>query len=148
MTGRTIKSHDPDLDQTILDMSNAVHRLENAEFAIARLRKEEDQRGAPQVIAQANAIRDTIAARAARLNLRPAWALRLIVERHEFLRKKHGRRPSLEQLVAAVEAATDVLRSKAAADDAEAFEAEFLARQSRHIAAAGVAAGEYLRACA
>lgn len=148
MTGRTIKAHDPDLDQTIIDMSAATHRLAIAEADLLRMRREENHHGIPAAVARVAAIRDTIAARAGRLQIKPASALRLIVEQHEYLRQKMGRRPNMEQLEASVAAAADLLARQALADDAAAAEAESIARRSRHMAGAGVAAGAYLRSCA
>ena len=93
------------------------------------------------------AIRDTIATRAARLNIKP-FGLRLIIEEHERLREKQGRRPTMEQLERALEAATDLLTRRAQADEAYKCEAEFHARRSTQMAEASVNAVAYLRACA
>ncbi len=148
MTGRTIKSHDPDLDQTILDMSATVHRLAIAEARLIELRRKEEHPAVPAAVAHVAAIRDTLATRAARLQIKPASALRLIVDQHESLRHRMGRRPTMEQLEVSVAAAAEVLARQAQADAAAAIEAESIARRSRHMAGAGVAAGAYLRACA
>jgi len=148
VTGRTIKSHDPDLDQTIIDMSSACHRLRLAEDRVIYLRGKEEHPAVPAAVAHAAAIRDTLAMRAGRMGIKPASALRLIIDQHEFLRQKMGRRPNMEQLEASVAAAADVLARQAIADQALAIEAESIARRSRHLDGAGVAAVEYLRACA
>lgn len=95
----------------------------------------------------ASAIRDTIATRASRLNVKP-FGLRLIIEEHERLRIKQGRRPTMEQLERAVEAAADQLARRAQADEAHQYEAELHARRSRQMADASVNAVEYLRASA
>lgn len=148
MTGRTIKSHDPDLDQTILDMSSACHRLAIAEERVALAhRAENSHQLLPGAVAHAAAIRDTIAGRAHRLNLKP-FGLRLIIEEHERLRQKMGRRPNMEQLERAVEAAAAQLARMAQADAAHQYDAELVARRSQHMAGASVKAIEYLRACA
>ncbi len=148
MTGRTIKSHDPDLDQCILDMSSACHRLAIAEERVALARRAENSHQLlPVAVAQAGAIRDTIASRAKRLNLKP-FGLRLIIEEHERLRQKMGRRPNMEQLERAVEAAADQLTRLAQADAALQYDAELVARRSEHMAGASAKAVEYLRACA
>lgn len=91
--------------------------------------------------------RVTIAARAHRLNLKP-FGLRLIIEEHERLRQKMGRRPNMEQLERAVEAAAAQLARLAQADAAHQYDAELVARRSQHMAGASVKAIEYLRACA
>lgn len=148
MSGRTIASHDPDLAQTILDMGAACHRLSLAEERVILARRTEKSHEAlPQAIASAAAIRDTIAARAARLNLKPS-ALRLVIDEHDRLREKMGRRPTMEQLERAVEAAAEALRRQAQEEDSIAIGAEFVARRARHMAGAGVRALEYLRASA
>jgi len=148
MTGRTIASHDPDLAQTIADMAAACHRLALAEERIQLAHRADN---APQLlptaVAHAGAIRDTIATRASRLNVKP-FGLRLIIEEHERLRIKQGRRPTMEQLERAVEAAADQLARRAQADEAHQYEAELHARRSRHMADASVNAVEYLRASA
>ena len=92
-------------------------------------------------------IRETIATRAKRLNLKP-FGLRLIIEEHERLRQKMGRRPNMEQLERAVEAAADQLTRLAQADAAIQYDAELVARRSEHMAGASAKAVEYLRACA
>jgi len=148
MTGRTIKSHDPDLDQTILDMGAACRRLSLAEDQVVHLRRSQEHPGVPGAVAHMNAIRDTVAARAARLNIKPASALRLIVDEHDRLREKMGRRPNMEQLERAIDAAAVILARQATTDQALAIEAEAVARRSSHMSGAGVSALEYLRACA
>ena len=148
MTGRTIKAHDPDLDQTIIDMSSTCHRLALAEYRVVRLRRAEDHPGLPSAVAHAAAIRDTLSTRAGRLAIKPASALRLIIDQHEYLRQKMGRRPTMDQLEASVAAAADLLARQALTDESLAAEAETIARRSRHLGGAGVAAVSYLRACA
>jgi hypothetical protein len=92
MTGRTIASHDPDLAQTITDMAAACHRLALAEERIHLAHRADNApQLVPHAVAHAGAIRDTIATRASRLNVKP-FGLRLIIEEHERLRIKQGRR--------------------------------------------------------
>jgi hypothetical protein len=146
MTGRTIKSHDPDLDQTILDMSSACHRLSLAEeHVILAHRMENADQVLPGAIAKKEAIKDTLRARAGRLNIK-ASALRLIIDEHERLRISMGRRPTLEQLVRSVDAATDLLRREAQKQSSHAIQANFMAKNGQHMAEAGFEAGEYLKA--
>lgn len=148
MTGRTISSHDPDLAQTILDMVAACHRLSLAEEQIVIAHGLENAALVlPRAIASAEAIRDTIKARASRLNIK-ASSLRLIIDEHERLRFDMGRRPTMDQLVRAIDAAADVLKREAQKQDAFAIQAAFLAKNAQHMARAGHEAGEYLKASA
>jgi hypothetical protein len=148
MTGRTIASHDPDLAQTITDMAAACHRLALAEERIVLAHRADNAAHLlPNAVAHAGAIRVTIATRAARLNIKP-FGLRLIIEEHERLRLKQGRRPTMEQLERAVEAAADQLARRAQADESYKCEAEFHARRSTQMAEASDNAVAYLRACA
>jgi hypothetical protein len=151
MTGRTIKSHDPDLDQTILDMSNAVHRLTIAETAVIDAHRQDEEEGSkgrvPHAVAVAGAIRDAISARAKRLHLPPA-AVRIIIAQHDRLQRKMGRRPNMDQLVGAVEAAEQGFHERAQSDHAAFIEARFHAKRSRQYAEDSTAASAYLRACA
>ena len=151
MTGRTIKSHDPDLDQTFLDMSNAVHRLSIAEASLVEAHRQDEEEGAkgrvPHAVAVASAIRDAISARAKRLHLPPA-AVRVIISQHDRLQRRMGRRPNMEQLVAAVEAAEQGFHERAQSDHAAYIEARFHAKRSRQYAEDSTAASAYLRTCA
>ena len=148
MTGRTIASHDPDLAQTIEDMAAACFRLARAEeHIILAYRMENASEVLPGAIASAEAIRDTISSRANRLHIK-ASALRLITDEHERLRESMGRKPNMEQLMRAIDAATELLRREAQKQDAFAIQTAFLAKNARHMAHSGDEAGSYLRASA
>jgi len=151
MTGRTIKSHDPDLDQSILDMSNAVSRLSNAETALIEAYIQEEKDGitgrVPYAVARRGAIKDAIAGHANRLHIPPV-SLRIIISQHDRLREKMGRRPNMDQLVAAVEAAEAGFHERAQTDHAAMIAAQYHAKRSRKYAEDSTAASTYLRACA
>lgn len=151
MTARTIKSHDPDLDQSILDMSSAVFRLTNAETSlIEAYRQEEKGTGVGAVayaVARKRAIESAITGHASRLHI-PSVALRIIISQHDRLKEKMGRRPNMEQLVTAVEAAEAGFHERAQTDHAAFLEARFYAKLSRQYAEDSTAASTYLRACA
>jgi hypothetical protein len=151
MTGRTIKSHDPDLDQSIIDISGTVSRLSNAETALILAYEEEEKKGTigrvAYAVAHKRAIESTISGHASRLHISPI-ALRVIISQHERLREKMGRRPNMEQLVAAVEAAEAGFHERAQTDRAAMIEARFHAKRSHKYAEDSTAAAKYLRACA
>lgn len=151
MTGRTIKSHDPDLDQSILDISNAVARLTRAEESLIDAYQQElrdgDSSRVPYAVARKRAIESTISGHANRIHI-PPIALRIIISQHDRLRKKMGRRPNMEQLVAAVEAAEAGFHERAQTDHANFIEARHDAKRSRHYAEDSTAASKHLRACA
>jgi len=151
MTGRTIKSHDPDLDQSIIDMSSAVFRLTLAETSLIDAYRQEEADGASgrvaYAVARRGAIKSAIAGHASRLNM-PPTALRIIISQHDRLKEKMGRRPNMEQLVAAVEAAESGFHERAQTDHAALIEAQHHAKRSRKYAKDSTAASTYLRACA
>lgn len=151
MTGRTIKSHDPDLDQMIIDMSNAVFRLTLAESSLVDAYRQEEEDGVTgrvaYAVARKNAIKAAISSKAGRLHV-PSIALRIIISQHDRLKEKMGRRPNMEQLVAAVEAAEAGFHERAQSDRADYIEARFHAKRSRQYAEDSTAASAYLRACA
>jgi hypothetical protein len=151
MTGRTIKSHDPDLDQSILDMSSAVFRLTNAETSLIEAYRQEEEGnalgGVAYAVARKRAIESAISGHANRLHIPPV-ALRIIISQHDRLKQKMGRRPSMEQLVGAVEAAEAGFHERAQTDHAALIEARHHAKRSRKYAEDSTAASTYLRACA
>lgn len=152
MTGRTIKSHDPDLDQSILDISSTVSRLSNAETALILAYDEEEKKGTSTgrvayAVAHKRAIEATISGHANRLHI-PPIALRIIISQHDLLRERMGRRPNMDQLVAAVEAAEAGFHQRAQSDRAAMIEARFHAKRSRKYAEDSTAASKHLRACA
>lgn len=151
MTGRTIKSHDPDLDQSILDISGTVLRLSNAETALILAYEEEQKKGSmgrvAYAVANKRAIESTISGHASRLHI-PPIALRVIISQHDRLREKMGRRPNMDQLVAAVEAAEAGFHERAQTDRAAMIEARYHAKRSHKYAEDSTAASKYLRACA
>lgn len=148
MTGRTIASHDPDLAETIADMAAACHRLSLAEERIILAHRMENSSVVlPGAIAAAEAIRDTISSRASRLHIK-ASSLRLVIDEHERLRGDMGRKPNMEQLMRAIDAAAELLRREAQKQESFAIQTAFLAKNAQHMSRAGLEAGEYLRASA
>ncbi|RYF08775.1 MAG: hypothetical protein EOO77_24930, partial [Oxalobacteraceae bacterium] len=149
MTGRTIKSHDPDLDQSILDISVAVGRLTLAEEALIDAYRQEledgDSSRVAYAVARKRAIESTITGHASRLHI-PSIALRIIISQHDRLKAKMGRRPTMEQLVAAVEAAEAGFQERAQTDHAAFIAARHDAKRSRHYAEDSTAASKHLRA--
>ena len=139
-------TRDPDLDKAIEDMRWAVYQLRGLEERLRSIDLSKDYRYLARLEFERSDVRGEIRARAVTLNM-PWRTLMLFVEETDRLTKKHGRRPTVQMVDNAVEAAREWAARASQEADASIVLMQFRAQMAKDAEGAAFSAKEYLEAC-